>query len=833
MDGALQSTSDSAHSEASSAPPSTTSCASTPPTTVDTPFETQDDVAHNNENGHEHDGASTSRKPEPNYGVVETHAQLQKLQAKLIELETRAERETALRQQLEVKLQDEIIPAAESGFARSTIDVAYLANALRTRDGDGEYSKWEHYRRTYGLQTEKDNSIGQVTRLSIELLEKELSNLKSDLEKMTEVEQDRERLQKAEALWMEERTSLLEKQRKLGLVVDEAQPASAVSMTEEPGADQLPTTDPAVNAATSSAQHFKIPDINLVPWLDFKLCLIKAPAKSFAIDVLDGEPDISFERPRFYNRWSHAKKAETVRPRTNLTKMSEKVQVRGQKPISERIRINSKHILKILSQIHGETLTLDNESPLVMTRPYKALDYWSEAIRAKFLQLESRFGSSGDHFVGAGSLEVSSAAPEAEKQGSKSSPVPRESTSESSGNKSDAEEKEEEDEWTNSVTAYRHLKCLVRFMDEQLLGKTIFLESERCKTVAFTDIWYLFKPGDEVVDQSLKQVYRVIGVISPGHQVFPPWRAKWDKDIKAREETPVYLHCVYIDFDGKQLGPLLRTVKIPRYDNEKAVTSLEVFPIRFAEDKISPLSSDTNKKSRKTLREQFIERGKLFMNMTGFKHMQYNGMTLDTRDEVDSNVVVDFQEAFSYFQQAQKNAFKDYPREYVEHNSRRPGEYSSGRLDDYDPGRHVESRWEAQMENKTARADWMPKLCTIIGMPLGPSFEEDDCTAECCTSTDEIHIKDGFAEKKRNGDYIHSLMPEGRDDPPPSIYPRRLEDIKSQENSLVNGDYLIMSYRVFGFVLRSRKWGKFCGFYQYLLALLRIMLSLIHTNTGD
>jgi hypothetical protein len=812
MEGALQPTSDSAYSEASSAPPSTTSCASTPPTTADTPFEIPQDVAHNNDNGHEHDGTSTPRKPEPNYGVVETHAQLQKLQAKLIELEIRAEHETALRQQLEVKLQGEIIPAAESGFARSTIDVAYLANTLRARDGESGYNSWSDLRRIYGLQTERDNSIGQVTRLSIELLEKELSNLKSDLKRMTEVEQDRERLQKAEALWAKERASLLEKQRKLGLVVDEAHPA--LSTTKQQGADQLPTTDPAVNAATSSAQHVKIPDINLVPWLDFKLCLLKEPAESFAIDVLDGEPDISFERPRYYNRWNHTKKAETVRPRTNVTKMSEKVQLRGQKPISERIRINSKYILKILSQIHGETLTLDNDSPLVMTRPYKALDYWSEAIRAKFLQLESRFSSSGDHPVDAESQEVGSAAPKAEKQGSENSPVPRESTGEPGEDTSDAGEKEEEDEWTNSMTAYLHLKCLIRFMDEQLLGKTMYLESESCKTVAFTDIWYLFKPGDEVVDQSLKQVYRVIGVMSPGHQVFPPWRAKWDKTVKAREETPIYLHCVYIDFDGKQLGPLLRKVRIPRFDNEKTVTSLEVFPIRFAEEKIGAHSSDTNEKSRKTLREQFIDRGKLFMDMTGFKHMKYNGMTLDTRDEVDSNVVVDFQEAFSYFQQAQKNLLRDFPREYSEYSS----------------GRHIERESEDQVENKTARADWMPKLRTIIGMPLEPSFEEDDCTAECCRSTDEIHIKDGFAEKKRNGDYIHSLMPEGRGDPPPSIYPRRLEDIKNQESALTNGDYLIMSYRVFGFVLRSRKWGKFCGFYQYLVALLRAMLSLVHTN---
>ena len=510
------------------------------------------------------------------------------------------------------------------------------------------------------------------------------------------------------------------------------------------------------------------------------LCLLKAPADTFVIDVLDGEPDISFERPRYYNMWSHKTTAETVKPPINLTKTSEHAEVRGQKPIPERIRINSKHILRILSKIRGETLTSDDDSPLVMTRPYKALEYWNEAIRTKFFQLESKFGPSEPRLASTETQEMESATPRDATQTSESSSIPR----------IPAEGDKDYDEQTDSMTAYIHLKCLIRFMDEQLLEKTMFLESSRCRTVAFTDIWYLFKPGDEVVDQSLRQVYRVIGVTSPGHQVFPPWRAKWDKDAKAKEETPIFLHCVYIDFDGKQLGPIIRRVRFPRFDNEKTVTSLEVFPLRFAEDKINALPSKEGNEPRKTLRQRFIERGKLFMDMTGFKHMRYNGVTLDTRDEVDSNVVVDFQEAFSYFQQTRKSRVENY----------------------HPPPPRAMNEIREQTELEDTRDNWIPRLQALIGETLEPDFEGEYCTADCCTASAESYFKDGFAEKRRNQDYIQSLMPEGRDDLPPSIYPRSLREIKTHENALTDGDYVIMSYRVFGFILRSRKWGESCVF---------------------
>jgi hypothetical protein len=254
----------------------------------------------------------------------------------------------------------------------------------------------------------------------------------------------------------------------------------------------------------------------------------------------------------------------------------------------------------------------------------------------------------------------------------------------------------------------------------------------------------LFKLGDEVIDQSRKQAYRVIGVTSVGHKVIPPWR-NYNKST-TDEETPVSLHCVFVDFDGRQLGPVSKTFHIARFEGEKHVTSLNVYPLRYAE---------ASGNSKETFRQKLIARGTMFLDVAGVKHMHYNGLTLDTRDEVDSQVVIDFEEAFV----------------------------------------------------AKGNSDWRPTVEQLIGTSTGETIDDEPCAAECCRN-ENIH-KDTDVETKRNRDYIASLIPEDRNKyPSVAIYPRLLKDTRSPDNDVIEDELVVMSYRVFGFVLRSRKWGK-------------------------
>lgn len=712
---------------------------------------------------------------------------LHKLQDKLAQLEQQSSLERLARQQMEKKLMDGMMPMASVALTEAMAGVP-VSRALV----DG-VSCW-NIRGKVGIRHEEDAnqdlSAGGYTAVTVNLLESQLARLKRDLSNINKIEEERNRLQDMKTLWEREREEMRTQiQQQQQQQEEEATQSGAAG---EPTSDVV---DPIANKTDPTDEYSAVPTVlpvekailNHVTWEDWRLCHLKSKGYSCAIDVLDGEPDVSFERPVYYNYWEPArtaKAAPVTKQRFSTAAKPNLDVVLGQGPIAERIRINSRHILRILSKIHGEDISKD-DLPLVMIRPYKGLNYYKKAIREKLLELKAEFGTK-DEGSPPGMLTTETMPKVVEAASANAGGA-------AAGEDGGSKPEEAKDEWTFSLTAYEHLKCLVQFMDEQIEKKISYLEKGQFTRISFTDIWYLFRPGVEVVDQTLRQAYRVVNVSSPGHTLFPPWRTRWDKEAKAKEETPVVLVCVYIDFDGKNIGPNIRKVRIPRYENEKAVTSLEVFPLRFAEQRISAQTQAASSKkgdeeTQMSLRKRLITRGKLFMNMTGFKHMHYNGLTLDTRDEVDSNVVVDFQEAFSYFQNQKRAQQEQIQARYSE-----------------DP---YQGRFGRQAKAAPTKTEWQPELKNILGEQLDTEFEDETCTAECCRILNEVYHKDAYGETKRNQDYIQRLMPEGRGEPPPSIYIRPLQEIKGNEEPLDDAEYLIMSYRVFAFVLRSRKWAQ-------------------------
>ncbi|KAL8329766.1 hypothetical protein RB597_005172 [Gaeumannomyces tritici] len=508
------------------------------------------------------------------------------------------------------------------------------------------------------------------------------------------------------------------------------------------------------------------PQLNEVNWQTFIRPLHSdSRLPIFAIDILKGDPMVTWEAPTSThfcipsnNRIeSHATGADEKAKQRNAAASSKQPDLKGQAVIPERIRINSAHICRILGSIAGREI----DAPAVMIRPYKALAYYDDAIRRKFAELEARFGKAKADTAEATNLEDHRGSPEAER----------------SNVDGELENDGEMDELTYSPAAYEHLGCLLTLMDGRLKAKIDYLFDNGCQSVSFSDIWYLFKPGDEVIEQSRHQVYRIISISSAPHKVFSPYQRSWDKNARAKEETPVILKCVYIDFDGKELGPIIRTIRIAKFEGEKAVTALEVYPLRFAEEKKAVIEdrslTATKNPGELTLRDKMISRGRMFLHVTDFKHMHYSGLTIDTRDEVDSHVVVDFEEAFSH-------AAKTF--------------------------NHPRNRVPGQDDAET----WRPELKFLIGESLDEGFDDEEaCTSACCYPMATMIYKDADTEKKRNADYMTFLKTEnGQRDPSPAIYPRPLAEVKGQKNPLSNEELLIMSYRVFGFILRTRKWAQ-------------------------
>jgi hypothetical protein len=604
-------------------------------------------------------------------------------------------------------------------------------------------------------------------KVMLGMLETELEWMKMEDESLAKLIEDRNQLQletrqlAAKLNEAEERLAQLELEAKAA--AEKNAPAVEVKESDNPEDGENPKSPVATNATesapeepivTAPSEPTFIPQLKRVAWDAFTVAASlgiasysKQPTnlKISAIDVLEGDPVIAL---RYHTSYAFRGKHSLLDKKAPVPK--KKNFARGQGPLPERIRINSRHILKILQKIDSDKFS-EGDGGLVMLRPFKALVYYEDQIRKTYQDLKKKFGPPSDD------------SPEehgADGQKDESAEEPTKNKPESDEPKTDKatpSEEEDKDPLTSSPAALEQLQVLIDFMDTEIQSKFDYVRSEQCQRVSFNDIWYLFRPGDEVIDQGRKQVYRVMGVTSSAHKVIPPWR-NFNAGVAKSDETPVMIHCVYVDFDGKLLGPVLRSVQLPRFEGEKPVTSLPVYPLRLADGRRGI--------STQTFRERLIARGRMFTDVLSVKHMNYNGFTLDTRDEVDGQVMVDFEESFA-------NDEKD-----------------------------------AAVEGKEKRkSKWRPQVQSLIGAEMHET-EDEDCTAGCCTG--ERVLKDLYAEKKRNEDYINSLIPEelGRE-PSVAIYPRALKDLKSSGDQLTEDELLVMSYRVFGFILRSRKWAKF------------------------
>ena len=313
--------------------------------------------------------------------------------------------------------------------------------------------------------------------------------------------------------------------------------------------------------------------------------------------------------------------------------------------------------------------------------------------------------------------------------------------------KSKSEEKSEDQDASTSITALLHLRCLMRFIDDEIKPKIEHINSDSCRKILFHDLWHLFKPGSEVVDHTEKQAYRVIRVQIPRHRVEDPWlrwhkrkRSASDSEDENEDEAPVKIHCAYIDFNGTQFGPVSDKFEILPYAGQKDIKSLPIYPLRLAKDT--------------QLRQTLIKRSKVLLDVAKFKPMYYMGFTLDTRDDIDSQVVIDFTEALA--------------------DEKRKG--------------------------------WAPTIESLRTVPDEGFF--DTCMAACCINQC-IHEGE-YIDSRLTEEFVKSLIPDKSLRAPSLILsPRPLEEtLIGSENQPTEDELIVMTHRVFGFVLRSRKWGE-------------------------
>ncbi|OAA56882.1 ATPase, AAA-type, core [Cordyceps fumosorosea ARSEF 2679] len=567
--------------------------------------------------------------------------------------------------------------------------------------------------------------------------------------------------------------------------------------------------EPLDDAPENSSQ------LNYVPWNTFYS--LRGGVSQFAIDVLVGEPEPNVTMvipgvvlPSVPGRLMRAAvpvfptidgdcvpemtdnpifPAVTLSPRaTHAAKTPGRPAAPRQAPLPDRIRINSPAVMMTMDIImdrveqgDGEVCLTNYLKPILMMQPFRALVYHKDKIREQKAKLEAAVNEKLRASITGSKEELSSVKGKSDtinQNGDASKP--------DAGKPMSTEGMESEEEPGKkqhgihaeliTQTAVDDMACLVAFLDNEIEVRMAYLASNDCQRITFSDIWFLFKPGEVVCGKDGKQAYRVITNKYPAHCMkMPSPRDCFRYGAKARrEDSPINIECVYIDYDGKQIGPVVKSFYFYHFEGEKNIRSLDIIPLRLA-------------KSSEDLAKTLIERGGFFIEAcTAGRQgipMHYSGLTMDTKEQADSQVVIDFEEAIKSVT-SWKPDIKEIDVEDNDDND-----------DTSNPSYFTDSDSDVGLRRHLDRG----RVYTSRRKGL------NGCIDECCAQ--ERIFADEYVENRRSNEFIQ-LQFRHQVAGSLAVAPRPLKEVSEARrgDGARESDQLIVTYRVFGFVMRSRKW---------------------------
>ncbi|CAD6592878.1 MAG: hypothetical protein ASARMPRED_006768 [Alectoria sarmentosa] len=300
-------------------------------------------------------------------------------------------------------------------------------------------------------------------------------------------------------------------------------------------------------------------------------------------------------------------------------------------------------------------------------------------------------------------------------------------------------------------------KTMIAVMDNDLRPKMELcsrISKKTLKEISYEDLGYLFKPGDVVLASEDQRLQALAVLATTGGRKLlhdsQVRRPTGDEEPESFFHTsgghsPFVVDCFYYDFDGTNFGAILRSITIPKYEGRTPVNRLAVYP--------ESLSGDANRDLKLVL----AERGRKFVQLCSLStiaHRTYTGRTLDDPpEEVDSQVIIDCHMAA------------------IVPSDQRPD-----------------------------KAQWMPTLG--MTQPTEPDEREvsevhADCHRQEC----------GICNNPRTN-YVFNHQKFARQQSKEYVTSEEIVNRPFGEGELREHQFMLLPYRVFGFVLRSRKWAR-------------------------
>jgi hypothetical protein len=465
------------------------------------------------------------------------------------------------------------------------------------------------------------------------------------------------------------------------------------------------------------------------------------------------------------------------------------------KTLPERIRINSPHVNAILKKLSEqwdhEPMT---DEPMIHLRPYKILVVFESKIRKFYAKWKKELNSSGTggadsvteyetdrngapgtnqkgvtgttHRANSAARQFRAAEPKAvapeQAQGVKR-------LHDAKLNWNDVKD------MMHGKEALQHLEQLIIFMDKVLKPHMDRVRSTEHREVTFHDLWYLFQPGDLLWRPSRPsmardsvlgknrtdwQAFRVRHVTGGRHYQKSASKAHAVDDPEiVTAVSPFVIDCFFLDYNGRAYGPVSEQFKIEDFKGYREIETLPIYPLQFS-------------KRAKEIRETRVRNGIKFQELNdtdGHSTEWYSGWTLSASpnaptfkgeeaknhiEEVDSQVILDTKQTFLY-------------------------------NPDWIPNL---SLWELQKANEAETREMDPQSGC-------------DSLSNCCANRNELIVADDFADLKATSRFARPF--------PYLVQPLDAKDPGTCHGHEMDDDELILlPNRIFGFVLRTRRWGK-------------------------
>lgn len=361
-----------------------------------------------------------------------------------------------------------------------------------------------------------------------------------------------------------------------------------------------------------------IPQLHRVEWSDFKN-LYSNEKPLHAIDVLIGPARYYWQRDNEDKKTRHnpnSFKYKVAREDSFWQEFDPKC---GQLPntVPERIRINSESILSIINDVSIERVPTD--TPQVFLQPFKLIVASDAKIRQRLKDLESKWVSYTETRnkgrVRRTKMSVENALHTSDTDSAVSG-TSRETNF-------DGKRGHSLDDLSNSFDALQDLRCLVEFMDHDIAPvlRKYRSGSDFTKKISFRNLWYLFKPGDDVwctlksnssasaaSEPDLQSIWRVLCVLEGRPHLS-------ENNKKTELLNPFKITCFKIGYNGSNFGPITHFFEILPFEREKDITSLDIVPLRMVDDS-------------KGLTDQWRILGLRFKTYTVPQHQIYFGSTL-------------------------------------------------------------------------------------------------------------------------------------------------------------------------------------------------------------